>query len=380
MTEAGSQEEPVPSHDAEGREPVRRIPDIISMVKDSYSELRPAERRVADVVLDDVKYAVDASNAALAQRAGVSEPTVTRFCRAIGCEGVRDFKLKLAQSLVVGALYLSKPLPTSGDNGMPFWNAVFGEARRALQEAERQLDPAQLQKAAELIAKARQVTVFGLGGSSSALAQETQYRLFRYGITISAQCDPYLMRMTASTLKPGDLVIAISATGRTREVIEAVELAKHYRANAIAVTAPDTELARACDIRLTGGSARISRHAEADGLAIRLPGGDRPAGGGVRLQARPARPCAASSTTPRSTAPARRWSRSGIEAGPFPSPLVGEGKTGPCNMAERGQKCSTWHHRNRQPHGSDLLPRRSKRAMGQRQATCSSTTATGAIS
>ncbi|WP_246671613.1 MurR/RpiR family transcriptional regulator [Mesorhizobium sp. B2-4-12] len=247
MTEADSQEV---SSDLEGRD-LRRIPDIISLVKDSYAELRPAERRVADVVLDDVKYAVDASNAALAQRAGVSEPTVTRFCRAIGCEGVRDFKLKLAQSLVVGALYLAKPPATSGDNGMPFWNAVFGEARRALQEAERQLDPAQLQKAAELIAKARQVTVFGLGGSSSALAQETQYRLFRYGISISAQCDPYLMRMTASTLKPGDLVIAISATGRTREVIEAVELAKHYRANAIAVTAPDTELARACDVRLT---------------------------------------------------------------------------------------------------------------------------------
>ncbi|RVB46592.1 MurR/RpiR family transcriptional regulator, partial [Mesorhizobium sp. M7A.F.Ca.CA.004.05.1.1] len=149
MNEAGSQDEPVPGQDTEGRDPVRRIPDIISLVKDSYSELRPAERRVADVVLDDVKYAVDASNAALAQRAGVSEPTVTRFCRAIGCEGVRDFKLKLAQSLVVGALYLAKSPSVSNDNGMPFWNAVFGEARRALQEAERQLDPAQLQKAAD---------------------------------------------------------------------------------------------------------------------------------------------------------------------------------------------------------------------------------------
>ncbi|BCH21880.1 MurR/RpiR family transcriptional regulator [Mesorhizobium sp. L-8-3] len=228
-----------------------RIPDIISLVKDSYADLRPAERRVADVVLDDVKFAVDASNAALAEKAGVSEPTVTRFCRAIGCDGVRDFKLKLAQSLVVGQLYLSKPPAPSPDNGMPFWGAVFGEARRALDEAERQLDPAELAEASELIAKARQVTVFGLGGSSSALAQETQYRLFRYGVTVSAHSDPYLMRMTASTLKPNDLVIAISATGRTREVIEAVELAKHYRANAICVTAPDTDLSRICDVRLT---------------------------------------------------------------------------------------------------------------------------------
>ncbi|PBB35591.1 RpiR family transcriptional regulator [Mesorhizobium sp. WSM3879] len=252
MTEADSQALRISDADDGRHDHVRRFPDIISQVKDSYTDLRPAERRVADVVLDDVKYAVDASNAALAQRAQVSEPTVTRFCRAIGCDGVRDFKLKLAQSLVVGALYLStKPQPTNGDSGMPFWNAVFGEARRALQEAERQIDPGQLQKAAELIAKARQVTVFGLGGSSSALAQETQYRLFRYGITISAQCDPYLMRMTASTLKPGDVVIAISATGRTREVIEAVELAKHYRADAICVTAPDTELTRVCDVQLT---------------------------------------------------------------------------------------------------------------------------------
>lgn len=232
-------------------ESVTRIPDIISQVKDTYGELRPAERRVADVVLDDVKFAVDASNAALAERAGVSEPTVTRFCRAIGCDGVRDFKLKLAQSLVVGALYLDKPAAGGGGHDMPFWSVVFGEAHRALQEAERQLDPAQLEKAAELIAGARQVTVFGLGGSSSALAQETQYRLFRYGVTVSAHCDPYLMRMTASALKPGDLVIAISATGRTREVIEAVELARHYRANTICVTAPDTDLARACDVRLT---------------------------------------------------------------------------------------------------------------------------------
>ncbi|MDN2568477.1 MurR/RpiR family transcriptional regulator [Aquibium sp. A9E412] len=229
----------------------KRIPDIISQVKDSYGDLRPAERRVADVVLDDVRFAVDASNAALARRAAVSEPTVTRFCRAIGCEGVRDFKLKLAQSLVVGALYLTKPPRKGGETEMPFWGAVFGEARRALEEAERQLDPAAVARAAELIARARQVAVFGLGGSSSALAQETQYRLFRYGVAVSAHSDPYVMRMTASTLKPNDLVIALSATGRTREVIEAVELAKHYRARALGITAPNSELARVCDVGLT---------------------------------------------------------------------------------------------------------------------------------
>jgi len=228
------------------------IPDILSQIKDSYAELRPAERRVADVVLADVAFSVDASNAEIARRADVSEPTVTRFCRAIGCEGVRDFKLKLAQSVVVGRMYLitgQPPVPT--ENGSPLWNTVFAEARNALNAVERQVDPAEVVKAAELIASAHQVAVFGLGGSSAALAQETQYRLFRYGVVVSAHSDPYIMRMTASTLKPNDLVIAISATGRTSEVIEAVALAKHYRAKTICITAPDTDLTKICDVRLT---------------------------------------------------------------------------------------------------------------------------------
>ena len=179
------------------------IPDILSQIKDNYAALRPAERRVADVVLADVVFSVDASNAVIARRAEVSEPTVTRFCRAIGCEGVRD----VSQHDVI--------------------------------------------EAAEMIASAHQVAVFGLGGSSTALAQETQFRLFRYGVVVSAYSDSYIMRMTASTLKPDDLIIAISATGRTREVVEAVEVGKHYGAKTLCITAPDTDLARMCDLALT---------------------------------------------------------------------------------------------------------------------------------
>jgi RpiR family carbohydrate utilization transcriptional regulator len=239
--------------EAGGEGYAKPIPDILSQIKDSYTELRPAERRVADVVLADVTFSVDASNAEIAKRAEVSEPTVTRFCRAIGCDGVRDFKLKLAQSVVVGRLYLA-PAPPTGEpsaNASPLWTEVFGEARNALNLVERQIDPLDIIAAAELVASAHQVLVFGLGGSSTALAQETQNRLFRYGVVISAYSDPYVMKMTASTLKPNDVVIAISGTGRTREVVEAVQLAKHYRAKALCITAPDTDLAAIADVSLT---------------------------------------------------------------------------------------------------------------------------------
>jgi DNA-binding MurR/RpiR family transcriptional regulator len=228
------------------------IPDILSIIKDSYSELRPAERQVADVVLADVTFAVDASNAEIARRADVSEPTVTRFCRSIGCEGVRDFKLKLAQSVVVGRLYLApgEPQPPTND-GSPLWSVVFGEARNAIAAVERSVDPAEILKAADLVASAHQVVVFGLGGSSTSLAEEARNRLFRYGVVAISHSDPYVLKMTAATLKPNDLVIAISGTGRTREVIEVVELAKHYRAKAIAITAPESDLAAICDVKLT---------------------------------------------------------------------------------------------------------------------------------
>jgi RpiR family transcriptional regulator, carbohydrate utilization regulator len=239
----------------------RPVPDIIAQIKDGYDRLRPAEQSVADAVLSDVQMAVDASNAEIALRAGVSQPTVTRFCRAIGCNGVRDFKLQLARSLVVGQHYLaandSPTAPPAGD--LPhFWGSVLGEARSALREVERQLNPALVLQAANHIAAAHRVAVFGLGGSSSALADETQHRLFRYGVPVTAFRDHFLARMMAATFRPDDVFIAISATGSTREVIETVELARSYKIRTIAITAPDSDLAAIADIALTVRIAETS--------------------------------------------------------------------------------------------------------------------------
>ena len=240
------------------------VPDIIAQIKDGYGRMRPAEQAVADAVLSDVQMAVDASNAVIALRAGVSQPTVTRFCRAIGCDGVRDFKLQLARSLVVGQLYLAandsrgQALGQAvsgkgpGTGTVPhFWGSILDEAHRALREVERQINPDLVTRAAEEIAAAQRVAAFGLGGSSSSLAEEMQHRLFRYGVPITALRDHFLAGMTAATFRANDVFIIISATGRTREVIETVNLVKSSRIRTIAITAPDSELAAIADIALT---------------------------------------------------------------------------------------------------------------------------------
>lgn len=242
----------------------QRMPDIIAKIKDSYANLRPAEQSVADAILSDIPAALEASNGEIAVKAGVSQPTVTRFCRTIGCGGVRDFRLQLAQSLVVGELFLASDkgewTAASGDELPPFWGSIFGEARMALREVERQLDADLVLTAAGSIAPARQVMAVGFGGSSSFLAEEVQNRLFRYGVPIMACRDPYVANMTVATFRPGDVVIAISATGRTPAIVECIELARNYGVYTIAVTAPDSALATAAEIALT---TRIAEYPDA---------------------------------------------------------------------------------------------------------------------
>jgi RpiR family transcriptional regulator, carbohydrate utilization regulator len=225
--------------------------DIISIIKQSGATLRPAEQRVAETVLADVNFAVHSSNGELARRAGVSEPTVTRFSRAVGCGGVRELKVKLAQSMVVGRIYLDQPPHVGTGQAKPaLWRSVFEEIRRAIAAVEQQLRPEDVEKAAEAIANCTRLVAFGVGGGATVAVTEVKHRFFRLGIAVTNYSDPRLMRMIAATLDTNDVVIAVSTTGRATEVIDAVTVAKQYGALIVAVTKPKSRLAALADIPL----------------------------------------------------------------------------------------------------------------------------------
>jgi RpiR family transcriptional regulator, carbohydrate utilization regulator len=225
--------------------------DIISVIKQSGATLRPAEQRVAETVLADVNFAVHSSNGELARRAGVSEPTVTRFSRSVGCGGVRELKVKLAQSMVVGRIYLDPPPHVGTAQAKPaLWRSVFEEIRRAITAVEQQLRPEDVEKAAEAIADCTRLVAFGVGGGSTVAVAEVKHRFFRLGIAVTNYSDPHLMRMIAATLDRNDVVIAVSTSGRATEVIDAVTVAKQYGALIVAVTKPKSRLAALADIPL----------------------------------------------------------------------------------------------------------------------------------
>lgn len=206
---------------------------------------------MAEAVLADVGFAVHASSAALARQAGVSEPTVTRFSRAVGCRGVRDLKVKLAQSMVVGRIYIEPPPHTGSDLARPaMWRSVFQEIRRAIAAVEEQLRRDDVEKAAAAIAACSKLSAFGVGGGSTMAAAEVVNRFFRLGAAVSNSSDPRIMRMIAATLGSNDVVIAISTTGKATDVIDAATLARRYGALVVAITKPRSRLAAVADIVL----------------------------------------------------------------------------------------------------------------------------------
>jgi len=225
--------------------------DIISLVRQIGPTLSPSEQRVATTVLADVDYAVHASNSDLARRAGVSEPTVTRFSRSVGCRGVRELKVRLAQATAVGRIYLELPPHVGTDLARPaLWQSVFKEIRRAITEVEQRLRKDDVEKAAKAMASCSRLAAFGIGGGSTMAATEVEHRFFRLGIAVSHASDPKLMRMMAATLGRNDVVVAISTTGNSAEVIEAASVAKRYGALIVAVTKPGSRLADIADIAL----------------------------------------------------------------------------------------------------------------------------------
>ena len=227
------------------------VVDIVSRLRRMEASLRPSEQRVAEAVLADPGAATHASIAELARRAQVSEPSVTRFCRALGCDSVRDFKVKLAQNLAVASPYLQRrPQEGAPDDVAQMADRVLDSVIEAVTVVRDQLDPQPLRLAIDAIAKARRLDIYGIGGGSHAVGHDAYLRFFRLDLPTDFHADTQLQRMSAATLGPGDCVLAVCNSGRFRDLVESVEIARHYGATTIALTRPDTPLARAAEILL----------------------------------------------------------------------------------------------------------------------------------
>ena len=215
---------------------------MLSEIDSARDSMTRAERKVADAVLQSPYRLLRKSIGALAAEAGVSEPTVIRFCRTLKCRGFQDFKLQLAQDLATGAHF--GPTRLAVDESAPDLIAkVIDSGIATLIKVRDSLPPDAVQRAVELLAAAERIEFYGLGGSG-IVAQDAQHKFFRLGVPVVAYSDPTVHSVSASLLKPGCLVVAISQSGTTTDLIASAELALAAGAQVIAITAADSPLAR----------------------------------------------------------------------------------------------------------------------------------------
>ena len=223
--------------------------DILRAINASIDTMSAGQRRIAAMILENPHWAMQANVEELAAKAGVSAPTIVRFARTVGCDGLRDLKLKLAGALAIGAPYLHRSV-TPGDSAADVVRNVVGSVTSVLADWQHQLVPADVERAAEAMHRARRVDCFGTGATSNFLAVDMQARLFRLGITANAFSDAHLQLVAGAMQTEEDVLFAISFVGRMPTLLEAVAVAKERGATVIALTQTNTPLAAMADIVL----------------------------------------------------------------------------------------------------------------------------------
>lgn len=229
---------------------MQRPNSLIETIEQIAPSLKKAERRVADLVMQDIEGTTRASIKAFAGQADVSEPTVLRFTRRIGCDGFSDFKLRLAQDFAVGRMYIEAERKVLEGDPTTTARRVYRSGLDALSIAFAGLDEAALTRAAEAIDAASRIACLGVGGSSAIMAAEMENRLFRFGLPVTATADPYKQRMLGAIADKGDVVVVFSVTGKPRSLCDAAEIAASRNATVIAVTQPGSPLAALASILL----------------------------------------------------------------------------------------------------------------------------------
>jgi RpiR family transcriptional regulator, carbohydrate utilization regulator len=229
--------------------PIRATPvNVIEATRAAYEDLRKSERKVADVLLADPRLMLPATLAQAADLARVSQPTVIRFCVAIGCSGFQEFKLRLAHSLALGTPATHSVLSIEDDLSSII-EKIFDYTITSLDWARNHLDHSAIEQAVVLLENAPAIEFFGFG-ASGIVASDAQQKFPLFGAPCGAQSDSHQQIMAASMMRPNDVAVVISNTGRTRSIIQIARTARGCGAKVIGVTGSDSPLAAECDVAL----------------------------------------------------------------------------------------------------------------------------------
>jgi RpiR family carbohydrate utilization transcriptional regulator len=226
---------------------------MLDRIQAALPSLAPAEQRVGKLCLADPRAFAKLPVSVLADRSHVSKPTVVRFCRSVGYDGLADFKRKLAGTVNEGVPFIHRSVDTD-DKTSDVMVKVIDNTVAAFLKYRNEASTIALEKAVAALMAAyegkHRIQFFGVG-NSGVVAQDAQHKFFRLGVHTVSFSDGHMQVMSASTLGPGDCVVVISNSGRTRDLMDACDIARKNGATTIVITASGSPLASAGHIHLS---------------------------------------------------------------------------------------------------------------------------------
>ena len=197
-----------------------------------YGEMGKAEKQIADWIQQNPGKIISLSIVELAELCRCSEATIVRFSKRLGMSGFQELKISLASE---GGGSAVNTHITAGDSAFQMYEKVCNDIYLSLEQTKKSLDPVALARAAEAICSAAKVDLYGLGNSAS-VALDGAHKFLRAGILAVSYSDNHMQVIAASQLKKGDVAIAVSHSGSSKDIVEALSIAKENGAVTIAIT------------------------------------------------------------------------------------------------------------------------------------------------
>ena len=223
--------------------------NVYAAIQSQYAAFSKVGKRIADYILADPVHITSISIQQMAAELDIAESSIIRFCKIVGCAGFSEVKLLLAKYSPKSVRTIFEDLSET-DSISTISESVFSRNIDTLERALQLLDFEKIEQAVGVLSRAENILILGVGASGT-IAEDFYIRLMRIGIRAVSLTDSHLMQIQASQCGPDTAVIAISHTGKTREIVSAVRTARECGAPTIGITGyPDTPLKEVSNICL----------------------------------------------------------------------------------------------------------------------------------
>ena len=233
---------------------------LLRHIKNTLPDLRKSEKIVGEFILADPKSIITMKTAEASSAMGISEPTLIRFCKALGFTGYQELKINLSQQLAADDYFVMYEIDQN-DTIHELCEKVFDTTISEILNVRSQIDQNILSDAIEILANAGRVEFYAFGGSAP-VAMDGQHKFFRLKIPSSYISDPHIQFMSANSLGKDDVVVVISQSGTTSALIDSVKIVRKSGVKVIGIMPGNTPLASICDYPLViniGDNNRISK-------------------------------------------------------------------------------------------------------------------------